>query len=274
MHLPGRPKSLSKGTENCHSKDIRHFFSGKIMTKAVPADKLTTPDLQDTAIIRTTCSDVQDTLCNPSDSDPQQESENVVKGSDKTKKGNVEYFKGHPVDVDRLVKRNAHCLHKFQRITLGNKNRIYIKCTLCEKYEDELRPMSRNGNVPLASGIRADSKEKVMAVIDHLLGTIHKRACQIEKDATAFANMSPSHPWIRLIQQHDKEVIERLIQMAMDIYNDAKYGTLSAHSWPARSLTVMRSQEIIGCLSVTGECKEDVSKLPKMQPSGVQMHYL
>jgi hypothetical protein len=58
MPLSGRPKSLSKGTENSSSKDICHFFSGKIITKAVFADNLTAPDLQNTAIICTTCSDV------------------------------------------------------------------------------------------------------------------------------------------------------------------------------------------------------------------------
>ena len=57
--------------------------------------------------------------------------------------------------------------------------------------------------------------------------------------------MSTDHPWVRMIEKHKKETLEFLLRLAVDVYNDCRAETLSARSWPSRSLSFEHSNNLM-----------------------------
>ena len=61
-----------------------------------------------------------------------------------------------------------------------------MTCSVCAAHEDEIKRFSSNCKVPLTKGVRADGKECVMRIIDHLDSEMHKEALrqdELEKKA-------------------------------------------------------------------------------------------
>ena len=68
-----------------------------------------------------------------------------------------------------------HCL-SVSKEKYGDRSRPSVTCSVCAAHEDEVKRFSSNGKVPLAKGVRADRKERVMRIIDHLDSEMHKEA--------------------------------------------------------------------------------------------------
>ncbi len=78
-----------------------------------------------------------------------------------------------------------------------------------------------------------------------------------------------SHPWLRVLEKQDKIIVENLIKLAVDVYNDSKKLTLSAWSWPARSLAVAHAAQQTSYLKENGM---DAPFLP-FSPTPAELHY-
>ena len=46
--------------------------------------------------------------------------------------------------------------------------------------------------------------------------------------------MEVCDPWLSVITKIDKQLLQHMNEIVLDVYNDAKVGTLSAWSWPSR----------------------------------------
>ena len=85
----------------------------------------------------------------------------------------TEWYKSMKLTQQWLQSRHE-CL-KFYNDAQGQRKRLFVKCLICEEFEFEAKKYSRNGVIPLARGCRADSKKKLMDVVDHLLSQPHKK---------------------------------------------------------------------------------------------------
>jgi len=143
----------------------------------------------------------------------------------------AEWYKGFKLDVSWLLK-TYQCLEK---IKLGNRNGI--KCQLCWKHITEAQKYSKNGRVPIADGVRCEGKERLERIIDHLKSEVHLAASRLDCMQEKWMANSSQHPWIKTLVSHNAEKVKFLIELAVDVYNDSKVLTLSAHSWPSRSVS-------------------------------------
>jgi len=108
-----------------------------------------------------------------------------------------------------------------------------VACILCGEFASTSKLMATNRHAPpIATGCCYSAK----VVIHHQLSAAHKAA----EDACAKKKMSAKgntdHPWLAAIARMDRELYNKLVVFMYDVYNDAKSGTLSAWSWPARHL--------------------------------------
>ena len=56
--------------------------------------------------------------------------------------------------------------------------------------------------------------------------------------------MLSNHPWLNVIVKMDKQLLQHVNQVILDVYNDAKVGTLSAWSWPSQFHTQCFAEQI------------------------------
>ena len=80
---------------------------------------------------------------------------------------------------------------------------------------------------------------------------------------------SDRHPWINALKKHNTELINLLVHMAYDVYNDCLIETVSANSWPSRSLTNLASGRLVSLMKDEG-CD---FILPPYTPSAADLHY-
>ena len=57
-----------------------------------------------------------------------------------------------------------------------------------------------------------------------------------------WASQSDSHSWAAVMKKYKENLISNLIRIAVDVYNDSMIKTLSAWSWPSRSLAQQHAQ--------------------------------
>lgn len=60
------------------------------------------------------------------------------------------------------------------------------------------------------------------------------------------------HPWIKTLKSHEAGKVKLLIELAIDVYNDSRQLTLSAHSWPSRSLSKIHADSQIASYKEEG----------------------
>ena len=142
-------------------------------------------------------------------------------------------------------------------------------CTICAKHEVEAAKASVNGRVFMASGIRAESKEMLMRVIDHMHGNAYSAARSAEKLEGQWRDNSEKHPWIPVLKKAATGVTKTLLEVAVAVYNDSLHETLSAWSWPARSLAAQHEQRVWSAVSENGWDTE----LTPTEPSPAALHY-
>lgn len=76
-----------------------------------------------------------------------------------------------------------------------------LVCNICKKHSSVAVKYSRNGHVPIAegSGIRCESKERLVMVVDHLQSEVHKHTTEHDCLEAAWDAGSKSHPWLNAL---------------------------------------------------------------------------
>lgn len=180
-----------------------------------------------------------------------------------------EWYKGMKLDLKWLLENNP-CLKQYV-VQDNTRSRKHVICSKCEEYVKIAKSHSANGFVPIASvnGIRADSKECLSRIIDHLLSQIHKEVLEYEKMELQWKSGSAKHPWLNCLKKNSTKVINFLIKLAFDVYTDSLLETCSAYSWPARSLTQLAASRFISVITDTGLDSEVAPFTPALS----DLHY-
>ncbi|KAF0759420.1 DUF4371 domain-containing protein, partial [Aphis craccivora] len=176
---------------------------------------------------------------------------------------NSEWYKGSKLDVNWLIQT----FDFLKKVKLGKRSGI--QCILCFNQISEAKKLSRNGQVPIADGVRCDGKKELMRILDHLNSDAHNAACCAEQTQTLWMSQSNKHPWVKLLKSHESEVVTNLIELAIDVHNDSRVMTLSANSWPSRSLSKIHSNAQIATYREHGLDSNFVS----FNPSKAVLHY-
>ena len=134
-----------------------------------------------------------------------------------------------------------------------------MKCSLCSKYEMEVRKFANNGRIPLACGVCVDGKDRLSNVVDHLFSPAHNKSLRLKQLDESWNNLSDSHPWIKLMKKCKAGTLEFLLHLAVDMYNDCRTETLSARNWLSRSLAVEHSNNLLRMFQNEGWDAEFVS---------------
>ena len=156
---------------------------------------------------------------------------------------NDEFYKGKKVNLDWLLQAH-HCL-SFSKEKYGDRSRPSVNCSVCAAHKEEVKRFSSNGKVPLANGVRADGKERVMRIIDHLDSEMHKEALRQDELKKSWASMPDHHPWTRILNKTNWDTKRFLVCLAIDVYSDSLAETLSARSWPSRSLSSVYANNML-----------------------------
>ncbi len=154
-----------------------------------------------------------------------------------------DWYKGMKLDVDWLLDA-AKCLMLKKEIK-DQRKRPTVTCLLCNKYELQVRKMTSNCQLPIANGVRVDGKDRLKHVVDHLLSPAHEEAVRLNDCDRAWSDKSDKHPWVRVFQKWNDEKLQCLVRIAVDVYNDSQVETVSARSWPSRSLAVEHSNHVL-----------------------------
>ncbi|XP_025413676.1 uncharacterized protein LOC112685865 [Sipha flava] len=155
----------------------------------------------------------------------------------------------------------------LKKIKLGKRSGL--KCMVCFEQISEAIKFSRNGHVPIADGIRCDGKRELMRIVDHLHSDAHNAARKADENQRLWLTQADKHPWVKILKNHESEIIKNLIELAVDVHNDSKVLTLSANSWPSRSLSKMHANAQIASY---GEHGLD-SKFASFKQSSSAVHY-
>lgn len=134
----------------------------------------------------------------------------------------------------------------------NGKIRPFIHCTICRDFEAVAKSHAKNGTVAISSGIRVDNQEKLQRVVDHIEGKSHVEAANAKIQHDLWNLRSESHVWRKFLNDENRELINSLIKLAMDVYNDSLHDTIPAYNWAARSLTQIRGDSIISSIKDDG----------------------
>ena len=80
--------------------------------------------------------------------------------------------------------------------------------------------------------------------------SVHEEAIRLKENDEAWSSLSDSHPWVRVMKKCKAETLNFLIHLAVDAYNDAQVETISARSWPSRSLAGEHSNHLVRLFSL------------------------
>ncbi|ESO09987.1 hypothetical protein HELRODRAFT_167821 [Helobdella robusta] len=141
----------------------------------------------------------------------------------------MEMYKGFKLDAAWLQKHHS----ELKAIKLGSRKGL--KCKLCYDNISEAKKYARNGTVPIADGVRCDGMQQLRRIIDHLKGGAHSAAQRADLARKQWT-------WVKILKQHNIELISTLIRLTVDVHNDSVTKTLSAWSWPSRSLAQMHAE--------------------------------
>ena len=80
----------------------------------------------------------------------------------------------------------------------------------------------------------------------------HMAVTNKKKMDEAWEECTTSHPWLRALTAYNKTVFAMLLRMAVDVYNDCLIETVSARSWPKRSLACLASVHLLAVMRKNG----------------------
>lgn len=187
--------------------------------------------------------------------------------SEKARKS-VSFYKGVKLDLQSLLKNNNE-LERYDAIK-DSKKRVHLACKLCRQYIDEAKKYSRNGTVPIATGVRADGEDRLKLIVDHLQSEAHNAVKNLDKLHKEWDKGSDKHPWLKVLKTHEADTVKLLVGMAFDVYNDSLCVTAAANSWPSRSLTHMAANRLISLMRDEGP---DAELPSEFVPSASDLHY-
>lgn len=176
----------------------------------------------------------------------------------------VEWYKGNKLDSSWLLKTYDF----LAKVKLGNK-RSGVKCEICSKHIQEALKFSKNGTLPIADGVRCDGKKELERIVDHFSSEAHKAAVNLNEMEAKWMAQSDMHPWVKTLKSYTAEKVKLLIELALDVYNDSRTMTLSAHSWPSRSLTKIHADTQISSYKDNGL----ESEFSPLNPSPALLQY-
>ena len=116
------------------------------------------------------------------------------------------WYKGNKLEINWLLLSNS-CLEASKRTFKEDRARQYITCMLCQQYELEVKKFTVNGRLPIANGIRADGKDRLKSIVDHLQSSAHEEAIRLQENDEAWRSMSDSHPWARVMKKSKAETL-------------------------------------------------------------------
>jgi hypothetical protein len=123
------------------------------------------------------------------------------------------------VELSWLLEK--HAFLKFSKLQEGKRSHKFVQCLLCAEYESVAVENSKNGRCPLANGVRADDKERIKTVIDHLLSQSHAAVVKHKDLEEKYKKQSDKHPWLSLLKKQRAEKVDFLIKLCVDVYNDS-----------------------------------------------------
>ena len=97
----------------------------------------------------------------------------------------------------------------------------------------------------------------------------HITATNKKKMDEAWGKCTTSHPWLHAVTAYNKTVFAMLLRMSVDVYNDCLIETVSARSWPMRSLAYLASDHLLAAMRQNGA---DVEFVP-FTPASSDLHY-
>ncbi len=87
-----------------------------------------------------------------------------------------DWYKGMKLDIDWLLDA-AKCLVLKKEIK-DQRKRPTVTCLLCNKYELQVRKMTSNCQLPIAT-VRVDGKDRLKYLVDHLVSPAHEEAVRL-----------------------------------------------------------------------------------------------
>lgn len=148
--------------------------------------------------------------------------------------------------------QNYDCLI-LTKVRVNGRLRPFLHCNVCKEFEHVANVNSKNGSVFVADGIRVDSQEKLQRVLNHLNGKSHKDAILAKQNHELWINRSEDHIWRKYLKNQHRDLVELLIRLAIDVYNDSLHDTLPAWNWAARSLAQHKSDQLVKCFDEGGD---------------------
>ena len=104
------------------------------------------------------------------------------------------------MDIRSIVRKAGEDIllvfHEKTRVVTagkGSRKRMFVKCLLCEQYEEEARRCSGNSRVFIAQGVHCDSKKKLQDVVDYL-GPSHSAKVERKRIEALWGSRDERHP--------------------------------------------------------------------------------
>ena len=185
------------------------------------------------------------------------------------------FYRGFRLDAKAMVRKVGNDVlslftERSRAVTAKkSRKRLFIKCCICSEHEKEAKQFAANHKVYMAQGVRCDSKKKLKDVIDHLHGAPHEAAMERAKLIEQWSKKDSNHPWLKTLKTNYPAVINTLVHMAVDVYNDSKLLTPSAWSWPSRSLVSKHAEQ----QAKKYDSVESNGDISEFKPTAVDLHY-
>ena len=104
------------------------------------------------------------------------------------------WYRGHKLNLQRLLANCESLRRENRRGRDGGRNRAYVVCEVYQNQEETAIKVSVNGVVYAASGMLVEGVEKLCRVVDNLLGRPHQAAVEAQKLEDMWKRQGGGHP--------------------------------------------------------------------------------
>ena len=109
-----------------------------------------------------------------------------------------------------------------------------VFCKFCLEFQTLCAANSGNKRCPPIATVDGTRFQAKVLILHHI-SPAHLACVEAKQNKELYeANDVQHHPWLNVIVKMDKQLLHHMNQVILDVYNDAKIGTLSAWSWPSR----------------------------------------
>lgn len=129
------------------------------------------------------------------------------------------------------------CYEKVKK----EKGRTMVRCSICVKHQSTvlLHNKQKNHLPPICSELGTIPRNEIL--INHLGSIEHKECIKVENMknlSTSAININA--PLNKLVSKQNEKLALKIRKFMIEVYNDAKRGTLSAWSWPSREVVQIK----------------------------------